>query len=77
MALVDMLEQLAASYNRGYTTLQFAACVLGLTSIKELLDLSVHFNVEFVGTNPMTHERLNAEERSLDGWRLASVRVDK
>ena len=75
MALVDTLEALAASYNKGLINLQYAACVLNLSTIKELLDLSCHFGVEFIGTNPITRDKLNAEERVYEGWRSTSIRT--
>lgn len=74
MALLDMLESLAASYNKGLITLHFAACVLGLTSIKELLDLSVYFSVEFVGTSLIKFDELQVLEKELNEWRSASIK---
>jgi len=75
MALLDMLETLAAAYNKGIVTLHFVACVLGLTSIKELLDLSSYFGVELVGTDNITLDELQKLEKELDEWRSASIRV--
>ena len=76
MALMDTIEALAASYNKGVITLPFAACVIGVTSIKELLNLALHFNVEFVGTNPISRKRLNTLEKELDSWRTFNQRQD-
>ena len=73
MALIDTLESLAAAYNKGAITLHFAACVIGVTSIKQLLDLAIHYDVEFVGTNPMKQEELQKLEKELDEWRSASI----
>lgn len=75
MALIDTLEALAASYNRGEITLPYAACVLQTPSIQGLLELALHFGITFIGTNPITREKLNDLEKEYDVWRKTSTTV--
>lgn len=69
MTLMETLESLAVSYNKGEITLHYAACIIEAKSIKQLLELALHFNINFVDTNPITDDRLYELEKEYEGWR--------
>jgi len=72
MALIDLLETLAALYNRGVVSLPFAALNIRAKNVRELLDLAVYFGIEFVGTNPIKREELERMETEYIKMRVSS-----
>lgn len=64
MALMDILEALAASYKRGEITLDYMVCVTGADGIAQLFEWCRYFNIDMIGMEHLSVLEVQRIEKS-------------